>query len=162
MILYHGSNEIIASPKLLEKQRPLDFGKGFYTTTNLEQCRAFAQKVLRRRNFGKAIVSFYEIDEESLSSINVLRFSSPNKEWLEFITANRVEQTLKNGYDLIIGPVANDDVYNVLLPYFAGNMPIEIALLLLKPKKLFNQYTFCSQKSISLLKYVKCEEVSYE
>jgi hypothetical protein len=160
MILYHGSNEIIDNPKLLETQRPLDFGQGFYTTTNLEQCKVFAQKVLRRRNCGKAIVSFYEIDDNYLSDIKVLYFDSPNREWLEFITKNRIEQTTKNEYDLIIGPVANDDVYNVLLPYFAGNMPIEIALQLLKPKKLFNQYTFCSDKSISLLHYKKFEEVN--
>jgi hypothetical protein len=162
MILYHGSNEAIEKPRLLEEQRPLDFGNGFYTTTNLEQCKIFAQKVLRRRNCGRAIVSFYEIDDSSLFSIKVLRFDSPNKEWLEFVAKNRVEAQIENGYDLVIGPVANDDVYNVLLPYFAGNMPIEMALLLLKPKKLFNQYTFCSNKSILLLNYIKSEEVVYE
>ncbi|GHT54345.1 hypothetical protein AGMMS49982_18900 [Bacteroidia bacterium] len=162
MKLYHGSNEVIKVPKLLEGQRPLDFGNGFYTTTNLIQCRAFARKVLYRKNTGKAIVSHYEFDENLLPDINVLQFDSPNKEWLEFITKNRIKKNPDNDYDLIIGPVANDDVYNTLLPYFAGNMSAEIALMLLKPKKLFNQYTFCSDKSIQLLHYVASEEVSYE
>ncbi|GHT07382.1 hypothetical protein FACS189432_02560 [Bacteroidia bacterium] len=162
MKLYHGSNETIKNPQLLEDQRPLDFGNGFYTTTNLMQCRVFARKVLYRKKSGKAIVSYYEFDESLLPTIKVLQFDGPNKEWLTFITRNRIEQNLKNDYDLIIGPVANDDVYNTLLPYFSGNMSVEIALMLLKPKKLFNQYTFCTDKSIRLLNYVNCEEVNNE
>jgi hypothetical protein len=162
MKLYHGSNKAIEIPKLLDDQRPLDFGNGFYTTTNLIQCRAFALKVLYRKKTGKAIVSYYELDENLLPAIHVLRFDSPDKEWLEFITRNRIEQNPCNDYDLIIGPVANDDIYNTLLPYFSGNMSVEIALMLLKPKKLFNQYTFCTEKSLRLLRYINSEEVNNE
>ena len=35
MILYHGSNVIVDKPKLIQQNRFLDFGFGFYTTTNL-------------------------------------------------------------------------------------------------------------------------------
>jgi hypothetical protein len=160
MEIYHGSNEIIKIPQLLKGQRSLDFGNGFYTTTNLKQCRVFARKVLYRKKTGKAIVSCYEFNENVSQAIKVLRFDSPNKEWLEFITRNRIDQNPRNDYDLIIGPVANDDVYNTLLPYFSGNMSVEIALMLLKPKKLFNQYTFCTEKSLRLLHYVRYEEVN--
>jgi hypothetical protein len=66
MKLYYGRNEVIKIPPLIENQRPLDFGNGFYTTTNLIQCRVFARKVLYRRNTGKAIVSYYEFDENLL------------------------------------------------------------------------------------------------
>lgn len=34
MILYHGSNVIVSEPKLVQQNRFLDFGVGFYTTTN--------------------------------------------------------------------------------------------------------------------------------
>ena len=34
MILYHGSNVIVEKPILVEQNRFLDFGYGFYTTTN--------------------------------------------------------------------------------------------------------------------------------
>ena len=37
MILYHGSNIVVAQPKLIQQNRFLDFGYGFYTTTNKEQ-----------------------------------------------------------------------------------------------------------------------------
>ena len=64
MILYHGSNMIVSQPKLVPQNRYLDFGYGFYTTTNKEQAAAFAQKVSKRRRSGKPTVNTYEFDEE--------------------------------------------------------------------------------------------------
>ena len=63
MIVYHGSNVVVAEPKLIKQNRFLDFGFGFYTTTNKDQAIAFAEKVYRRRKSGGKIVSVYELDE---------------------------------------------------------------------------------------------------
>lgn len=63
MILFHGSNQIVAPPKLIQQNRFLDFGYGFYTTTNKNQAISFAGKVSLRRG-GERIVSIYEINEE--------------------------------------------------------------------------------------------------
>ena len=54
MILYHGSNLTVAEPKLVEQNRYLDFGYGFYTTTNKIQAIGFADKVTKRRKDGKS------------------------------------------------------------------------------------------------------------
>lgn len=35
--LYHGSTLAVHEPKILTPSRTLDFGKGFYTTTDFEQ-----------------------------------------------------------------------------------------------------------------------------
>ena len=45
MILYHGSNVVVSEPKLIQQNRFLDFGFGFYTTTNKKQAIGFADKV---------------------------------------------------------------------------------------------------------------------
>ena len=37
MILYHGSNVEVREPKIIVSNRTLDFGAGFYTTSNKEQ-----------------------------------------------------------------------------------------------------------------------------
>ncbi len=63
MIVYHGSNVIVDKPKLIVQNRFLDFGFGFYTTTNKTQAISFADKVFKRRNSGGREVSIYEIDE---------------------------------------------------------------------------------------------------
>lgn len=52
MILYHGSNMTVEKPILIKQNRYLDFGFGFYTTTNRNQAVNFAQKVTDRRKIG--------------------------------------------------------------------------------------------------------------
>lgn len=76
MILYHGSNVIVSHPQLVHQNRFLDFGFGFYTTTNRAQAVAFADKVYRRRREGTRSVSVYELDEQlafSECSVLILR-----------------------------------------------------------------------------------------
>ena len=88
MLLYHGSNVVVERPKLIEQNRLLDFGFGFYTTTNKAQAASFAEKVSRFRG-GQRAVSVYEFDQSGLASLDLLRFESANEEWLDFVSANR-------------------------------------------------------------------------
>ena len=90
MILYHGSNVIVSQPRLIKQNRFLDFGYGFYTTTNKAQAISFADKVTRRRGEGKKEVSIYEVDaEKAFAEGKLLRFDSPNEAWLDFVSDNR-------------------------------------------------------------------------
>lgn len=72
MILYHGSNVVVSKPQLIPQNRFLDFGFGFYTTTNKEQAISFAEKVYRRSKQGGKYVSIYKIDEEK--ALSYLKF----------------------------------------------------------------------------------------
>ena len=77
MILYHGSNEVVPEPKLIQQNRFLDFGFGFYTTTNKKQAIGFADKVYKRRKDGGRIVNIYEIDEQkAFAECDLLRFDA--------------------------------------------------------------------------------------
>ncbi|MBR1742397.1 MAG: DUF3990 domain-containing protein [Lachnospiraceae bacterium] len=49
MLVYHGSYLPVERPKIIVSNRTLDFGRGFYTTTNYEQAEEWARKVLKRR-----------------------------------------------------------------------------------------------------------------
>ena len=90
MILYHGSNLVVSKPMLVAQNRFLDFGYGFYTTTNKEQAIGFAQKVTQRRKEGLPTVNIYEIDEQkAFSECSLLRFDGPSGEWLDFVSDNR-------------------------------------------------------------------------
>ncbi|MBO7625503.1 MAG: DUF3990 domain-containing protein, partial [Bacteroidales bacterium] len=57
MIVYHGSDKRIEIPKILEPNRALDFGKGFYTTLNEVQANGFARKVRDRLHSSNAFVN---------------------------------------------------------------------------------------------------------
>ena len=155
MILYHGSNVIVSEPKLIPQNRFLDFGFGFYTTTNKTQAIGFADKVYKRRKEGSRIVNIYELDEaRTFSACSVLNFDSANEAWLDFVSDNRAGSYNGESFDIIFGPVANDDVYTTFNLYTAGVLSKEQTLETLKIKKLYNQMVFTSEKALSYLKFI--------
>ena len=155
MIIYHGSNIVVDNPKLIVQNRFLDFGYGFYTTTNKVQAIGFAEKVHKRKNEGSKQVSIYEIDEEKLfSECLVLKFDSPNEEWLDFVSDNRNGNYEGDAYDVIYGPVADDDVYKTFALYQSGVLTKEQTLEILKIKQLYDQMVFASEKALKFLKFV--------
>ncbi len=159
MILYHGSNVVVEQPKLIEQNRFLDFGYGFYTTTNRDQAENFAQKVVIRRG-DKPIINVYEFDETAqTNTLKIKRFSAPDEEWLDFVSAHRNGTWGGEKYDLIIGAVANDDVYRTLQVYQSGLLSKEQALEALRIKRLFNQYVFATEEALALLKFREAREV---
>ena len=155
MILYHGSNVVVDKPKLIQQNRFLDFGFGFYTTTNKTQAINFTDKVTKRRRTGHKSVSIYEIDETvAFSHCSILRFDEPNEAWLDFVSDNRSGNYEGQVYDFIFGPVANDDVYRTFTLYTAGVLTKEQTLEQLKIKKLYNQLVLTSQRALSYLHFV--------
>lgn len=159
MILYHGSNTVVEQPELIRQNRFLDFGNGFYTTTNKEQAENFAKKVVVLRG-GTPFVNEYELaDSEYVRLPKIKTFASPDEEWLDFVCAHRNGVYKGEQFDLIIGAVANDDVYRTLQVYGAGLLSREQAIQALKIKKLFNQYVFATKKALELLKFVCATEV---
>ena len=154
MILYHGSNVIVEQPKLIRQNRYLDFGFGFYTTTNREQAVNFAQKVTDRRKMGEATLNIYSVNEAvAFQECKVLQFDSPDEAWLDFVAANRQGTYQGEKYDLIYGAIANDDVYRTIALYMTGVLDKEQTLSSLKIRKLFNQLVFATEKSLQYLKF---------
>jgi len=89
MMLYHGSNMIVERPRLILQNRFLDFGNGFYTTTNKAQAENFARKVASRRG-GMPIVNIYEIDDKiDNQTLKIKYFKAPDEEWLDFVSSHR-------------------------------------------------------------------------
>ncbi len=83
--LFHGSNQVVEKPIITNRHKTLDFGEGFYTTTNQEQAEDFAVKVHERRKFaGIPIVSCYDLKTKP-EEFSVLKFDSPNEAWLDFV-----------------------------------------------------------------------------
>jgi len=117
MILYHGSDLEIKKPDLEHSRNNVDFGRGFYTTPIYEQAQKWCGKFIRRGKPG--IVSYYQFDEEYMKNLSVLRFDSYSEEWLDFILNCRKGMDFTD-YDVVIGGVANDKVYNVVELFFDG------------------------------------------
>lgn len=161
MILYHGSNVVVERPKLIHQTRKLDFGAGFYTTTNKAQAISFAGKVMKRTETSTQIVSEYEFDfEKAQSELSVLRFTSADEAWLDFVHLNRRGTSQSGEHDIAYGPVANDDVFATFILYEAGILSKKDTLEALKIKKLFDQLCFTTEKALAYLCFTGMIDVS--
>lgn len=156
MPLYHASNVEVKTPMLVESNRLLDFGPGFYTTTNREQAIRFARSVVAKRG-GSPMLNIYEFDEAAFSDCQVLKFDAPSEEWLDFVAANRTGSYIGERYDLIVGPVANDNVYTTIGLYMQGFYSREATINELKVKKLYNQIVFASPKAFRHIRHIRTE-----
>lgn len=146
-------------PRLLETKRFLDFGPGFYLTSDFDQAKKWAMRTASNRGEESPMVSVFDIDEDTLQGLDVLTFDSPDKEWLRYISANRTGQTAVSYYDVIIGPVANDQSIRTINNYLRGYFSEEIAIQLLLPQKLKDQYAFKTERALKQLKFTEVKKV---
>ena len=151
MILYHGSNVEVKEPILLKVQRELDFGKGFYTTSDLEQAARWAWRTAKRRGESNAFVTVYEVNEDELKNIRLLSFDSPNVEWLNFVVKNRKGEYIAGDWDIISGPVADDQTAQVIDLYLEGAYDEEEAIRRFLTQRLKDQYAFKTKEALKLL-----------
>ena len=160
MICYHGSDTIVDIPRILEAKRPLDFGGGFYVTTSEEQAKRWAIKVSYRNNNNHRCVNRYEFDLENAKlELTVIHFEIADEKWLDFICDNRSGKTTGD-YDIVIGPVADDRVYRVVVEYENGDLDKETALKNLKTESLCDQILFHTEKALKYLKYIDTEVIA--
>jgi len=149
MILYHGSNLEVRRPSLHYSRAALDFGRGFYVTSDLEQAQKWARRVVMFRKSGVPVVSVYETDAAAWNELSVLRFASADADWLDLVVGYRLGQPIEREYDVIAGPVADDRTVDVLTQYMSGFFPVDVALRLLLPMKLKDQWALKTEKSLA-------------
>lgn len=119
MIVYHGSTEIIQMPDVNHSKKYLDFGKGFYLTTYEEQAKKWAIRKGMRQGKG-AFVNVYDLDE-NWNNYRILSFEKEDDKWLDFVCSCRKGEMLNKEFDIIIGSVADDDVFKTVDLYFRGS-----------------------------------------
>ncbi|MCL2627410.1 MAG: DUF3990 domain-containing protein [Oscillospiraceae bacterium] len=160
MIVYHGSNVPVETPKILRSERMLDFGEGFYTTYNREQAVRWCERVASREKTTACVISEYEFDMQAAEqNLSIVRFNSPDTAWLDFVCANRLGKKPQTPYDIAIGPVANDMVYTVILLYEQGAYDEDEAIKRLKIQELYNQVLFHTERALQYCRYIKHEEI---
>lgn len=159
MKLYHGSTVAVRKPNLRMGRSNADFGKGFYTTSNLDQAKRWANIKKGREKADRAIVSVYEFDGALLNNPewNICHFDGVDETWLYFVTDCR--KSRKHDFDLVLGPVANDKVFTTVNLFESGALSAEAAILELKAYKTYDQISFHMGKTLQTLRYVESFEV---
>lgn len=157
LIVYHGSCSDFEKIDLNKSHNRRDFGKGFYTTVLQSQSQEWAYRLSLREK--KKAYYVYEFLFDEASILKVKRFDRLNEEWLEFIKSNRSKGGLQHDYDVVIGPVADDNTMETVQLYIANILTATEAVERLRYNNVNNQVSFHTEKALQYLKTVR--RISY-
>ncbi len=149
LIVYHGTAYDFNQIDLTKSQNNRDFGKGFYTTTIQSQAESWARNISLRTGHSPAYVYVYEITLSDDLQYKV--FKGLTREWLEFIKLNRTLGGTQHSYDIVIGPVADDNTMLTVIRYMNGTYTTEEALQRLSYSKVNDQLCFNTEKSLQYI-----------
>lgn len=148
MKLFHGSNTTILSVDLTKGKPFKYFGQGFYAIHIEEQAVLWSQRIAGRFG-GIATVNIFEFDMEAAKAdgLKIKIFEKPSEEWALFVMHNRKTIEPCHDYDIVIGPVADDNMATLFNLYEMNLTSLAAMVEGLKYKKLNSQYFFHSQRS---------------
>lgn len=152
LVLFHGMIDAFDEVMLEKSHNRRDFGSGFYTTILEQQAKEWAYRLSLRKKVKKYYVYqfvFWESD-----TLKIRRFDALNKEWLEFIKENRSKGGVQHKYDVVIGPVADDNTMETVQLYIAGILTADEAVKRLRYSKVNNQVSFHTEKALQSLRLV--------
>lgn len=149
MEIYHGGYCQIKTPQIITGKYAKDFGTGFYCTELKEQAIRWA------RRYDTPIVTTYNF--ELNKNLHILHFTEMTEDWLDFIVNCR--NNIGHNYDLVIGAMANDQVYNYISDYVNGVLTREQFWVLAKFKHPTHQINFCTTNALNCLTFIKSEEI---
>lgn len=155
LTLFHGTTKVFDKIDLAKSHNRRDFGMGFYTTILENQAKEWAYRLSLREKCTKYFVYQYSFDENSTLAIK--RFDGLTEEWLEFIKENRSKGGIQHKYDVVIGPVADDNTMETVQLYIAGILNAKEAVERLRYNKINNQVSFHTDRAIEQLKQVRRE-----
>ena len=148
MELYHASGETVEFPEIRKSHHAKDFSWGFYCTTNYEQAERWAHK-----NRQTPTINYYTYKENS--DLEILKFDEMTDEWLDFIASCRSGEI--HDYDIVEGPMADDQVWDFVKDYLNGRIPREAFWAIVKFNYPTHQISFHSIKALDCLRFEKSE-----
>ena len=146
MILYHTSDRVITDPDIHYGRRNADFGWGFYLTLDKDFTYRWAGK--------NAFVNEYKLDEKDLD----VHIFERDIEWFQYIFSNR---RAKDGLsaDVIMGPIANDTIFDTLGIISSGYLKPDEALSILKIGPEYRQVAIKTEKAVKNLHFIRAEKI---
>ncbi|WP_455616302.1 DUF3990 domain-containing protein [Eisenbergiella sp.] len=153
LTVFHVTTKRFEQIDLNKSHNRRDFGVGFYTTILENQAREWAYRLSLREKSKGYYVYQYSFEEGEL--LNIKRFDGLNKEWLEFIRKNRSIGGLQHNYDVVIGPVADDNTMETVQLYISGILTADEAVGRLRYNNVNNQISFHNKKALESLKLVR-------
>jgi len=148
MELYHASGDVVEFPEIRKSHNSKDFSWGFYCTSNYEQAKRWAS-----RNRKTPTINYYTYQENP--SLKMLKFNKMTDEWLAFIANCRSGAV--HDYDIVAGPMADDQVWDFVKDYLDGRIPREAFWAIVKFNYPTQQISFHTLKALDCLCFNKSE-----
>ena len=163
LVLYHGSKKGIVGDIAPISREECDFGSGFYMGTNTLQPLTLVCNEDKPK--------FYTV-ELDMTGLNVLSVEI-SMDWAMLIAYYRKEMEsakgtpiyekyahMADGYDVIIGYIANDRMYTELSRFFNKTLTDVALINCLSALDLGKQYVAISEKACKQIKILKEESLS--
>jgi hypothetical protein len=153
--LYHTGYDVIRKPDLTAGRKNADFGQGFYLSAEPE----FSMRWARQRRGVTTWLNTYELDPEGL----LVKRLDRDGDWFSCIFANRsgAPDPLA-GFDLILGPIAADTLYDTWGVITSGILQADQALKLLQIGPVYTQAAIKTEKAAAALRFRGAREISPE
>ncbi|MBS5936795.1 MAG: DUF3990 domain-containing protein [Clostridium sp.] len=148
-MIYHASYTKIELPEISKIKYPKDFSFGFYCTLTKEEAEYLALK------YTTPTVNVYKISNPSSLSIKV--FEDYGDEWLDFVISCRNGNTHK--YDVVIGPIADDTIYDYIEAYSSNQMNKSYFYESMKSKYSVHQISFHTIKALCSICFIESYEI---
>lgn len=164
-LLYHGSKYGLEDISV-DKGRPsCDLGPGFYTSLSLFSASSFVSA------FPTSSVYLFELDTEGLRVLDL----KTDERWMllvayyrgylkEYKDSPKLKEILDEteGYDVIVAPIANNKMFQVLDEFAKGLLNLPQAEFCLSASRLGYQYVLKTQKAVDRLKFLNRYYFTYE
>ncbi|CBK76443.1 hypothetical protein CLS_06610 [[Clostridium] cf. saccharolyticum K10] len=157
LVLYHGSNIAFDKIDLGKSHNRRDFGRGFYCTVLESQAEEWAKRLYLRSHKGGRYVYRYLFRQTE--DLKIKHFTALDREWLEFIKENRTKGGIQHSYDVVVGPVADDNTMETVQLYLSGILKAEEAVERLRYNKVNNQVSFHTPLALEHLTLESRKEV---
>ena len=151
LTLYHGTNTPFTKPDITRSRIDLDFGPGFYLTPDRQTASKWACKTV------KSYLMSCALDTNDLR----VKTIALDDEWLETVFACRNGDVPNNikGYDVIVGPIADDRLFYAFDYYSDGLITKEQTIRLMNCMDYGSQYALLTHKAIDALSAIEFKEL---
>lgn len=181
--MYHGTistcaENIIKNGIILEKGKPkVDFGQGFYTTKSYSFAKSTARNKAEKTNMYyeeelvRPMVLTFDVNEQLLGELNILKFYKRDKKWAQFIINNRNGfeymnnvgshfHNLKQKYDVVIGDIADNQISLLAKELSALKLRMtDDDLNNMQYMYPTNQISFHTKRSLTCIKLLECDMI---
>ena len=153
--LYHTGFEKIEQPDIHIGRANADFGQGFYLSDN----RDFSRRWARSRRGATTWLNTYTL---ALDGLQVKRFER-DAEWFDYIFRNRSGRAdALAEYDVIVGPIDNDTIYDTWGISTSGLLSREQSLRLLMIGPVYRQTAIKTERAASRLSFISAQVIEEE